>query len=124
MRPQRRGWLLPHSKIWCSLFMLKRASWGQIIPRLRASTEWAAAYPELDIRDSISTLMDVRAAGRSRCYGGERAYVGVIAQEVQTLVPDAVSRGWDGYLRVFYDKVGLKFQTYDQWIASGARVPP
>jgi hypothetical protein len=51
-----------------------------------------------------------------------RAYVGVMAQEVQALVPEAVVRGRDGYLRVYYDKVGVKFQTYDQWIASGARV--
>ena len=44
-----------------------------------------------------------------------------MAQEVQALVPEAVVRGRDGYLRVYYDKVGVKFQTYDQWIASGAR---
>ena len=25
--------------------------------------------------------------------------------------------------QVFYDKLGLKFQTYDRWIASGARIP-
>ena len=56
--------------------------------------------------------------------GGEKAYVGVIAQEVQKVIPQAVVRDRDGYLRVFYNKVGLKFQTYDQWIASGARVPP
>ena len=56
--------------------------------------------------------------------GGEKAYVGVIAQEVQRVIPQAVVRGRDGYLRVFYDKAGLKFQTYDQWVASGARVPP
>ena len=56
--------------------------------------------------------------------GGEKAYVGVIAQEVQKVIPQAVVRDRDGYLRVFYNKVGLKFQTFDQWIASGARVPP
>jgi hypothetical protein len=56
--------------------------------------------------------------------GGEKAYVGVIAQEVQRVIPQAVVRGRDGYLRVYYDKAGLKFQTYDRWIASGARVPP
>ncbi len=56
--------------------------------------------------------------------GSEKAYVGVIAQEVQRVIPQAVMRGRDGYLRVYYDKAGLKFQTYDQWIASGARVPP
>ncbi|HXW72923.1 MAG TPA: DUF3300 domain-containing protein [Methylocella sp.] len=55
--------------------------------------------------------------------GGERAYVGVIAQEVQGVMPDAVVRGQDGYLRVIYEKVGVKFQTYDHWIASGGRVP-
>ena len=55
--------------------------------------------------------------------GSERAYVGVMAQEVQTVRPDAVVRGRDGYLRVFYDKLGVKFETYEQWIASGARIP-
>jgi hypothetical protein len=55
--------------------------------------------------------------------GSDKAYVGVIAQEVQTVMPAAVLRGSDGYLRVFYDKLGLKFQTYDQWTASGAHVP-
>jgi hypothetical protein len=55
--------------------------------------------------------------------GGDKAYVGVMAQEVQAIVPDAVVRGRDGYLRVFYEKLGLEFQTYDRWIASGGRVP-
>jgi Protein of unknown function (DUF3300) len=55
--------------------------------------------------------------------GGDRAYVGVMAQEVQTIVPEAVVRGRDGYLMVFYDKLGLKLQTYERWIASGAQVP-
>jgi Protein of unknown function (DUF3300) len=54
--------------------------------------------------------------------GGHRAYVGVMAQEVQAVTPEAVIRGADGYLRVDYDKLGLKFQTYDQWIASGAQL--
>ena len=55
--------------------------------------------------------------------GSDKAYVGVMAQEVQTLRPDAVVRGSDGYLRVFYDKLGLEFMTYKQWIASGSRIP-
>ncbi len=55
--------------------------------------------------------------------GSDQAYVGVIAQEVQAVMPSAVVRGRDGYLRVFYDKLGVPFQTYDQWIASGAHVP-
>ena len=55
--------------------------------------------------------------------GSEKAYVGVMAQEVQTIMPEAVVRGRDGYLMVFYEKLGLKFQTYERWIASGARMP-
>ena len=55
--------------------------------------------------------------------GGTKTYVGVMAQEVQAMVPDAVTHGRDGYMLVFYDKLGLKFQTYDAWIASGARLP-
>ncbi len=53
----------------------------------------------------------------------DKVYVGVMAQEVQTVMPAAVVRGSDGYLRVFYDKLGLRFQTYEQWVASGAHVP-
>ena len=32
-------------------------------------------------------------------------------------------RGGDGYLKVFYDKLGLKFQTYNRWIAIGRTDP-
>jgi hypothetical protein len=55
--------------------------------------------------------------------GSQKAYVGVIAQEVEAFRPDAVTRGRDGYLRVHYDKLGIKFRTYQDWLASGARIP-
>jgi hypothetical protein len=55
--------------------------------------------------------------------GSDQVYVGVMAQEVQTIMPEAVVRSRDGYLEVLYDKLGLKFRTYDQWVASGARIP-
>jgi hypothetical protein len=55
--------------------------------------------------------------------GSDKAYVGVMAQEVQAVMPEAVVRGSDGYLQVFYDRIGVKFQTYDQWIASGRHIP-
>ena len=45
-----------------------------------------------------------------------------MAQEVQKVAPGAVTRGRDGYLRVFYDRLGVKFQTYEHWIV-GAHVP-
>jgi hypothetical protein len=53
--------------------------------------------------------------------GSDKAYVGVIAQEVQQVVPQAVIRGPDGYLRVNYDALGVKFESYRQWLGSGAK---
>jgi uncharacterized protein DUF3300/endosialidase-like protein len=55
--------------------------------------------------------------------GSDKAYVGVLAQEVQAIMPAAVVRDKDGYLSVYYNKLGLHLQTYHQWIASGARIP-
>jgi len=55
--------------------------------------------------------------------GGHTAYVGVMAQEVQTVAPEAVTYGADGYMRVSYDLLGLPFETYGQWLATGAHLP-
>jgi hypothetical protein len=55
--------------------------------------------------------------------GSQNAYVGVMAQEVGSVMPEAVTRGRDGYLRVHYDKLGVKFRTYKDWLAGGARIP-
>jgi hypothetical protein len=56
--------------------------------------------------------------------GGHKIFVGVMAQEVQSVMPRAVARDRHGYLLVFYDKLGLRFDTYNHWVASGARIPP
>ena len=55
--------------------------------------------------------------------GGNKAYVGVMAQDVQSVMPEAVVRGRDDYLRCRYEKLGLRFESYQQWIESGARIP-
>jgi Protein of unknown function (DUF3300) len=55
--------------------------------------------------------------------GSDKAFVGVIAQEVQAVRPDAVWRARDGYLRVDYDKLGIKFRSYQEWLAGGAKIP-
>jgi hypothetical protein len=44
-----------------------------------------------------------------------------MAQEVQTVRPDAVVRGRDGYLRVDYERIGAPFQTWDRWLISGGQ---
>jgi hypothetical protein len=55
--------------------------------------------------------------------GSDRPYVGVMAQEVMQVFPAAVTRDRDGYLRVNYEKLGLKFQSYDHWLRSGHAGP-
>jgi Protein of unknown function (DUF3300) len=54
--------------------------------------------------------------------GSDIKYVGVIAQDVLNVVPDAVTRGRDGYLRVNYEKLGLKFQDYGRWLRSETKL--
>jgi hypothetical protein len=44
-------------------------------------------------------------------------YVGVMAQELQNVVPQAVSRDRDGFLRVDYDRLGIRFMTWDEWMS-------
>lgn len=71
----------------------------------------------------VGRLSDGLGVYRFVYNGGHTPYVGVIAQEVQQLIPQAVERGSDGYLRVHYDQLGLKFETYQQWIRSGSPLP-
>ena len=52
---------------------------------------------------------------RYRYLWSDSIYVGVMAQEVAAVKPEAVLRGADGYLRVDYARLGLRLQTWDQW---------
>ena len=52
---------------------------------------------------------------RFRYRDDPRAYVGVMAQDVQLVRPDAVTRGRDGYLRVRYEQIGFEMQPYEYW---------
>jgi len=55
---------------------------------------------------------------RFRYTWSDQLYVGVIAQEVASVMPDAVIRGADGYLRVDYGRLGLQLLTWDEWQAA------
>jgi hypothetical protein len=55
---------------------------------------------------------------RYRYLWSDTMYVGVMAQEVAAVKPDAVVRGADGYLRVDYGRLGLQEQTWEQWSAA------
>ena len=52
---------------------------------------------------------------RYRYLWSDQEYVGVMAQDVAPIRPDAVIKGDDGYLRVDYAAIGAKLQTLDEW---------
>jgi hypothetical protein len=51
----------------------------------------------------------------------DKVYVGVLAQEVERVMPDAVRRAPNGYLQVNYARVGVPMMTWDQWVEAGRR---
>jgi hypothetical protein len=66
----------------------------------------------------IGTVADGIGLYRFQYNWSDQVYVGVLAQEVQVVRPDAVIRHSDGYLRVYYDRIGAPFQTWERWQAS------
>jgi Chaperone of endosialidase len=54
---------------------------------------------------------------RYRYLWSETVYVGVMAQEVALIHPEAVLHGLDGYLRVDYYRIGLHLMTLPEWDA-------
>jgi len=51
----------------------------------------------------------------------DKVYVGVIAQEVERVMPDAVRRAPSGYLQVNYARVGVPMMTWEEWVEAGQR---
>src|SRR6516165_869382 len=51
----------------------------------------------------------------------DQVYVGVMAQDVAVTRPDAVMKGSDGFLRVDYARLGIRLETWDEWLAKSRR---
>jgi Chaperone of endosialidase len=51
----------------------------------------------------------------------DKVYVGVLAQEVARVMPDAVRRAPNGYLQVDYARVGVPMMTWNEWVEAGQR---
>jgi hypothetical protein len=61
---------------------------------------------------------------RFRYRGGDHTvYVGVLAQEIQTIAPSAVSQDSHGYLSVDYQALGIPFMTWTEWVARATAQP-
>ncbi|HEY5805855.1 MAG TPA: tail fiber domain-containing protein, partial [Candidatus Saccharimonadales bacterium] len=50
---------------------------------------------------------------------GTQHYIGVMAQEVLPVRPDAVTKGSDGLYKVDYSALGLRMATLDEWKVEG-----
>jgi len=66
----------------------------------------------------VAQLDDGLGLYRYRYRGSKQRYVGVMAQEVAKIRPDAVVKAPDGYLRVNYPRLGLHLQTWREWLHS------
>jgi hypothetical protein len=66
----------------------------------------------------VGELADGIGLYRYRYHWRDTNFVGVMAQEVAAVKPEAVQHGDDGYLRVDYARLGLRLQTWDQWTAA------
>ena len=65
----------------------------------------------------LRRCFDLRLPLRGRASLELELYVGVIAQEVQAVRPDAVLRDRDGFPSVDYGRLGMRMQTWEKWIA-------
>ncbi|PLU72875.1 hypothetical protein BMJ20_04720, partial [Sinorhizobium medicae] len=52
---------------------------------------------------------------RFRYLWSDEVFVGVMAQEVLEVMPEAVVIGSDGYMRVNYTKLGIEMLSLEQW---------
>jgi hypothetical protein len=104
-------------------------SYKQLMKRIIASRKAKRTHKK---KSDIQLKHDIALLGRCDsglgfyrfCYNGsDKVYVGVMAQDVQSTMPEAVVRGKDGYLYVYYERLGLKLQTWDEWVGSGKKIP-
>jgi hypothetical protein len=77
-----------------------------------------------DIRQKRDMLpVDIMSNGlklyRYRYRWSTTEYVGVLAQDVAAIMPEAVSKDAAGFLRVDYPRLGLRLRTYHDWLNKG-----
>jgi len=90
-------------------------------PTSSASPPTSGAPSDIRLKRDIAPVAQL-ANGlglyRYRYLWSDTLYVGVMAQEVMAVVPDAVVHGADGYLRVDYGRLGTRLQTWDEWVTA------
>jgi electron transfer flavoprotein alpha subunit len=91
------------------------------------ATAAGATVPPMSVPSDTRLKRDITQLGeldsginlyRYRYLWSDTIYVGVMAQEVAAVAPEAVQRGAYGYMSVDYARLGLRLQTWDQWTAA------
>jgi hypothetical protein len=67
----------------------------------------------------VALLADGAVLYSFRYFGSDKVYVGVMAQQIGAIDPQAVIMHANGYYWVDYDRLGLKMQTLQEWRAGG-----
>lgn len=92
------------------------------VPPETGQVPQGAPYSDIRLKENIA-LLDRLENGlgiyRFSYIGRDQVYVGVMAQEVEAVMPEAVFRDANGYRRVRYDMLGTRMQTWEEWTASG-----
>jgi hypothetical protein len=93
---------------------------GLTISEAQATTSGSGILPPSDRRlktaiARLATLACGLGLYRFKYLWSRVEYVGVMAQEVLEVRPDAVIRGSDGFMRVDYRMLGIEMLTYQAW---------
>jgi opacity protein-like surface antigen len=87
-----------------------------LVARIGATYHYSDKRLKRDIA-MVARRADGLALYRYRYLWSDQVFVGVMAQEVAIRFPEAITQGPDGYLRVDYDRLGLRLMTWDEWAA-------
>jgi hypothetical protein len=97
---------------------------GLFDPRIGAKI--GKTVSDVRLKRDISLLGrvgDALGLYRYRYLWSDTVYVGVMAQEVALVHPEAIVRSaFDKYLRVDYSRLGLKLMTWAEWQGRGAKL--
>ncbi|MEM7428784.1 MAG: tail fiber domain-containing protein [Pseudomonadota bacterium] len=72
--------------------------------------------------EALGTLSNGLTLYRFKYLWSDTDMVGVMAQEVLNVAPEAVITGEDGFYRVNYEKLGISMMTFEEWKALVADV--
>ena len=93
---------------------------GPVLTNVVAQTKGSLAGSDARLKRHIRPLEELPnglTLYRFRYLGSDVEMVGVLAQEVLNVVPEAVLLGTDGFYRVDYEKLGLRCTSFSEWLA-------